>query len=160
MAYSEEILDFIAVSDTDWAYLAGLIDGEGSIRIEKGSSKYHRSPTTPTMALTNTSPKMIEWALDRFGGHLYKKKNRSCWDIYWLGSVVTPLLEGMLPYLTAKKEQAEIVLAYRKLVAKPGQGRTDPKILEERETMIELLAYLKHNQKKTEVEDLILREVI
>lgn len=139
----------MAISDTDWAYLAGLIDGEGSIRIEKGSTRYHHSPTTPTITLTNTSTKMIDWALDKFGGHLYKKKNRSCWDIYWLGKDVVSLLEGIYPFLTAKKDQAEIVLAYRKLVGKSGQGRIPPADLEKRQIMVDVLNYLKNNQDET-----------
>jgi len=94
---------------------------------------------------------MIDWVLFNFGGHLYRKKNRGAWDIYWLGTAVIPILEGILPYLTAKKEQAEIVLAYRGLVGKPGQGKIVPAVLEERNRMIERLADLKKNENITEV---------
>jgi len=137
-------------SEVEWAYLAGLIDGEGSIRIEKGSSPHHHSPTTPTVALTNTSSKMIDWVVLKFGGHLYRKTNRTCWDVYWLGKSVIPILEGVLPYLTAKKDQAEVVLAYRKLVGKAGQ-RISSSDLAKRDIMIEVLGLLKQNDNKVEV---------
>ena len=137
------------VSETEWAYLAGLIDGEGCIRIERNKGKQLQG--TPTVALTNSNPLMLLWVLLRFGGHLYKKKSKSCWDIYWLGKATIPLLEGMLPYLTAKKGQAELVLDYRKLVGKPGKRLTSD-MIEKREAIAEAMSILKKgNQINLEV---------
>ena len=135
----------MVASATDWAYLAGLIDGEGCIRIEGGVYSSRRFSGTPTVALTNSSSKMIDWVLDKFGGHLYRKKRRTCWDIYWLGKAVIPILEGIYPYLTAKKDQAEIVLAYRKLVEKSGRKVTQ-ETWDKRNLMFDVLAHLKKNQ--------------
>ncbi len=139
------------IADLDWAYLAGLIDGEGSIRIEGGPTT-RRFAGTPTVTLTNTSTKMIDWAFDKFGGHLYKKKNRSCWDIYWLGKAVIPILEGVYPYLTAKKDQADIVFAYRKLVRRSGNGSIASDVWDTRNILLDVLAYLKRNQDESKKE--------
>lgn len=134
------------VSDLDWSYLAGLIDGEGSIRIEKSGG--HKYPGTPTVCVTNSNPTLIMWVYSKFGGHLYKKKSKGkyqvVWDIYWLGKRAEEVLQGVYPYLTAKKEQTKLVFDYRKLIGKPGKRLTASNI-EKRQAIVEAMSILKRN---------------
>jgi len=135
-------------SDLEVAYLAGLIDGEGCLRIEKSGGKYRYTPHTPTVCITNCNPSLILWVYRKFGGHLYQKKNRGTfqvtWDIYWLGRKATELLEDVYPYLTAKKEQAELMLSYRELIGKPGKKLSEDNI-SKRWAIIEAMKTLKRN---------------
>lgn len=131
-------------SESELAYLAGLIDGEGSIRIEKSGGKYRYTPHNATVCVTNSNSLMITWICDKFGGHLYRKKGRTCWDVYWLGERAEEILREIYPYLTAKKEQAELVFAYRRLIGKPGK-RLSPDNISKRWVIVEAMEILKKN---------------
>lgn len=131
-------------SDLEWSYLAGLIDGEGSIRIEKSGGKYRYTPMTPTVCVTNSNPTLIMWVYSKFGGHLYLKKSKTCWDIYWLGKKAIETLQGVYPYLTAKKEQTELVFDYRKLIGKPGKRLSEDN-KSKRWAIVEAMSILKKN---------------
>ena len=112
------------IEDTNLAYLAGTIDGEGSIFIayvRKG--KY----VTPTVDITNTCKEMIDFAAN-ISHHLgifhycqrvcrsrpkYIRSQRIIHRITWKGyRSVTTLLKAILPYLVTKKEVARLVLEY------------------------------------------------
>src|SRR4051812_37412335 len=73
---------------TTLAYVAGLIDGEGSISI--GVSRDHPGRATPNywlqVSVTNTDRTLIDWLLTSFGGHTSSNshyhdapKRRPCW---------------------------------------------------------------------------------
>jgi intein/homing endonuclease len=141
-------------SEPELAYLAGLIDGEGCIRIEKSGGRYRETPHTPTVCVTNANPTLIMWVYNKFGGHLYLKKNRTCWDIYWLGKKAVEILKEVYPYLIAKKEQTELVFAYRELIGKPGK-RLSPDNIEKRKAIVEAMSILKKNSQILMKEEVI-----
>jgi hypothetical protein len=103
------------------AYMAGLMDGEGTFFI--GNYGTSRNPFFQTvLKITSTDKCMIEWVYNTFGGWMseYTSKQRaqnSKGPVYsWAcsGDRLTHLCEIMLPYLTAKTNQAEILLEMRK----------------------------------------------
>lgn len=134
-------------SEVEKAYLAGVMDGEGCIRIEKSGGKYRYLPHTPTVSVSNCNPALIRWILSTFGGHLYQKKNRgkyqTVWDVYWLGNKAIELLGEIYPYLVAKKEQADLVFSYRELVGKAGHKLSQDNV-KKRLAIIEAMSILKH----------------
>ena len=105
------------------AYMAGIIDGEGSIYIgnfscnPKTGSKYYQT----NMEITNTDQNLINWISNTFGGRIYKytakqtPKNSRRTVYRWIatGERVTHLAEILLPYLITKKPQAEIMIKMR-----------------------------------------------
>lgn len=105
------------------AYMAGIIDGEGSIYIgnfssnPKTGSKYYQT----NMEVTNTDENLINWINDVFGGRIYKytakqtPKNSRRTVYRWIatGDCVTHLIEVLSPYLIAKTKQAEIMIKMR-----------------------------------------------
>jgi hypothetical protein len=112
------------------AYLAGIIDGEGSIYI----GNFSRNPKTGTpyyqtnIEVTNTDEKLIDWLAINIGGRKSKytpkqtpKNSRR--DVYrWLahGDLVTDLSNILQPYLIIKKRQAEIMTEMRKTFSGTG----------------------------------------
>jgi hypothetical protein len=89
------------------AYLAGIIDGEGSI-----FPRYHRNPH---ITVSNTSAALIE-QLMRFGGHVQDRKGRGlgtkpAQDWVISGERAAIILRACLPYLIVKREKAEAALA-------------------------------------------------
>jgi hypothetical protein len=103
----------------EWAYLAGLIDGEGCIL----STHQKNSPLRYGLrvVVTQVDIRPIYWIQDRFGG--FVKCNtvhtvangrnytvcRYTWGVYSRGKV-EEILHGVLPYLVLKGFQARVAL--------------------------------------------------
>lgn len=95
-------------SPADWAYAAGLIDGEGSIMLNKGR---------PRVQVASSSYELIQYMLDTFGGHYIKAtqrdgQNRAPFAWRLNGHAALPFLAGVLPFLreTRKRERARLFL--------------------------------------------------
>jgi len=105
------------VTDCDFAYLAGIIDGEGSIVL-------HQDPRDRRVwgeiQISNTSEYLVSWILLKFGGRVYtasqSRKNsvsyskKQVYLIRWNGKQSKDLIPRLLPYLTIKKEKALLLL--------------------------------------------------
>lgn len=108
---------------TDIAYLAGIVDGEGSIYIGKFSSNpktglpYYQT----AMQVTNTDKGLIDWLFNTFGGLVSKRtekqmpKNSRKQAYIWTatGERLTHLCELIKPFAICKKQQVEIMLEMR-----------------------------------------------
>lgn len=102
------------------AYLAGIIDGEGCIRIAKLSGK-HYSPYAPCVNCGMTNPAAIELLHATFGGSIRwawpSGKNASpCKPLrYWYlngTESVARALRLLYPHLRVKKAQATLLLDF------------------------------------------------
>lgn len=97
------------------AYVAGLIDGEGCLEIQKKDTKYQAR-----IRICMTDEKMIKWLQESFGGYFETRKfNNDAWkDAYgWTiknNIMVKPFIEKICPYLKLKKPQAEIIKEFLK----------------------------------------------
>ena len=110
------------------AYLAGIIDGEGSIYIGNFSSnpktgnKYYQT----NMEVTNTEKSLIDWLHSTFGGHINaytakqtpKNSRKAVWRWIASGERMTHLCEMILPFLICKVPQANIMLKMRSTYTK------------------------------------------
>ena len=107
------------------AYLAGLVDGEGCIRIKKTKPYKHLTGRvnpgySEAIQIRMVNPEGIEIMVEMFGGHYYREQPHSaqgrplyCYQATDMKAVA--LCRELLPYLIIKREQAECVLALRKL---------------------------------------------
>lgn len=102
------------------AYLAGIIDGEGTITIN--SSMQHKRKTIqykPRVVVSNTEKSLLNWLQEEFGGSVTfytspKKathRERYLWRVISLQHI-KELLSGCLPFLIIKKEKAILLLQY------------------------------------------------
>lgn len=115
------------------AYLAGLIDGEGSFVIQKTSvekiAKSSRSKTPKYLAyfcigMVDREP--LDLIRETIGaGKVYEERvpnRRSIWRIRFAGRLVLiPFIKALLPYLIVKKKQAETVLDFCENWITPGR---------------------------------------
>jgi len=98
------------------AYLAGIIDGEGTIDFIKNKTRRRRE-VAPRLKVVNTDFGLIKW-LAELGGRFYRyeRKDRRHKPSYeWFISGVQniqPLLQAILPYLVIKRRNAERVLEF------------------------------------------------
>lgn len=109
-----------------WAYLAGLIDGEGSFVIQKTKveklSKFCRSKSDKYLAYFSigmVDKEPIDLICKTIGkGKVYEERvpdRRSIWRIRFAGRItLIPFVEQLMPYLIVKKPQAELLLDFCK----------------------------------------------
>lgn len=99
------------------AYLAGIIDGEGTVRCR---AKYGLSIT-----VYNTDEALIRWLLERVGGsvtherrtcaagcdiaHIHHRKPRMAWSVG--GELAAVVLEHIAPLMIIKRRRAEDCLS-------------------------------------------------
>ena len=112
------------MSKTTAAYMAGIVDGEGTITIIKcWNKKNQKSYFGVYLNISNTNKNLINWLKKSFGGYIYKIKVPNPkpnwndiyrWQIYRQSNLIK-ILEKIKPYLKIKKRHAEIVLEFIKL---------------------------------------------
>ena len=103
------------MNDLELGYLAGLIDGEGCIRIQKTIYK-SISSLYPSIAIQMTDLKAIEFvseitSIDYHGPYQYGK-NKSYWAWYAIGKKAIDLLDVITPHLKIKQKQALLMSCF------------------------------------------------
>jgi hypothetical protein len=110
------------IVETDYAYAAGLMDGEGSICIRRYDYKKpgHNLPAFSLyVEIRMTNKEGVEFIKDTFGGCLTNKgvtktgKTIYDWKIY--GNKAAAFLENILPYLKCKHRQANVAVKFSML---------------------------------------------
>jgi len=111
---------FENLSETDLAYLAGFIDGEGSIHI----SIQHEEWFQPIISVSNSHKETMGWISSVLGAkcvYQYDKRPESGnWKSMYLASItgqrkILRLLQLIHPYLKTKKVQAKLMMAFCEL---------------------------------------------
>lgn len=110
------------MKEVEKAYIAGIIDGEGCISIQRrrGGHCFDESKRWSYQSqvyIGNTDKRMLEFIYRLCGGSIRtRQKLEGCKQTYTLsftGNEAKKLLGSILPFLVVKKEQAENVLALR-----------------------------------------------
>jgi hypothetical protein len=144
---------------TDWAYMAGIMDGEGSFSISKCT--IHSKSGKPYLAydnkilVGNTSEVLLKWIVEHFGGQYRiasnylskvrgKDQRAKSWNAINYKICYRWTCEGyrkqeqfllaLIPYLVIKKEQAKVSLEWTRMV----NAKNPAKRLELHQRMIAL----------------------
>jgi transposase len=113
--YKEPKIDVSKLSETDKAYIAGILDGEGSISILH--DKRRRDPYV-CIHIYNTSRDLMEWLSKKLNIEYRVKQDkqarasrRTCYEIQVVRFLdVVELLKALVPYLIVKRSIAEHAL--------------------------------------------------
>lgn len=125
------------IDETVNAYMAGIMDGEGSFLIDKTFTRnrpyYHAS-----MVVTSTDKCLIEWISNNFGGECKllpfrvnkNTKQKQSWRWIVGSKISAATINRIYKYLVIKKCEADILLEYIKTVRVKGDSRllTDEEI--------------------------------
>jgi len=127
-----------AWTEAELAYFAGILDGEGCFGISRCVKRGHPAYHT-RVSVTNTSAQLMRWLLDHFGGAVCLRSktqhsNPNANPLRWKPSfewkcadkAVAEFLPLVLPYLVIKREQATLVIEYRKTVLRKGGEKPLP----------------------------------
>lgn len=102
--------------EAELAYLAGIVDGEGSIFIAKNSARLQGSYTL-RLSVTSTDRVLIDWIHARFGGNTCSQRKPNRWSpaYHWRlsGPHAKQLLEAIGPYLVIKRVKADWAIAFQ-----------------------------------------------
>lgn len=97
---------------TNHAYVAGLIDGEGCIHVEKTRGTYR---ARLTIGMTEVALHLLQELKGEWGGTLYQLRPATdrwaaAWTWYASGPIAKAILLEVRPYLRLKAEQADLVI--------------------------------------------------
>ncbi len=118
------------MNNTEKAYVAGIIDGEGTITLTR--RRKNETPC-PHISVANTNLEMLEWLRSKLGGIICSKKKYQphhkqsyTWTIKLAGKCLQ-LLSDIRPYLIIKRQHADLLInEYRKVT--PRNGKYTPEM--------------------------------
>lgn len=122
------------MTETEKAYIAGIIDGEGSIMLQKIHSNEFPSPC---ISIASTTLELLEFIKITVGkGSIIKKKNyneslhKDCYSYVLRRNHAINLLIEIYPYLIiySKKERAKLIIEKYRLVT-PRNGHYSKELL-------------------------------
>ena len=99
-------------------YLAGIVDGEGSVQIEIQSMNAVRKMHYYSIRLLviNTSKELMDWLYSNFGGKITARKlipnKRQCYKWNICSYNAANILKECLPYMIIKKRNAEVLIEF------------------------------------------------
>ena len=115
------------ITDAEAAYIAGFVDGEGTINVLRTAKKRFLAE----LSIGQIDPRPLVWIKEICGGagsnvRVYVYKNRPTSKPIWLwavqGEKFDQIIEKILPYLIVKKDKAEIAIKMRELIKGKGAG--------------------------------------
>lgn len=107
------------MKDNKWPYLAGIMDGEGTISINQQGKSTNFPKIVLDITVVNTDERLMKWLIKYFGGR-YRLRDRQdspnhslsfSWRVTGKANKEHILL-GLLPYLVIKRAQAMLGLEF------------------------------------------------
>lgn len=106
------------MTDIQVGYLAGLMDGEGSISIIR-PNRYDRETfrLQPQAMISGTDPMLAEYLQTTLDAKVLTrirpmKNSRPTWQVGWYGFRCYPIVKLVEPHLLIKRDQAQIVIEF------------------------------------------------
>lgn len=132
--------------DTDYAWAAGFLDGEGCFYLQ-GTSKVNPLTKTPSIKATQVDPRPLLKLQEIFEGAVSPRNIRTStgkiahdWNVHG-GEGCRRVLPFILPYMTTRAEEASILLQYAEIMRSSNKGswRLSAAEEEQRKILIEAL---------------------
>jgi hypothetical protein len=137
------------LNEVEKAYIAGIVDGEGSI----GLWRHHKNEThSPRVTVANNNLALLQWIQSKVGGVIVSKKKRQAhhgdsyaWSICQNRAIA--FLNEIKGYLIIKKQQAELITGEYKAVTHRA-GKYTPEMLMKKEALVAKIRELNKRQIK------------
>lgn len=122
----------LKLNDLEIGYIAGILDGEGSISLKRQAG---RRSLAPFIQITNSSKVLMDWIKERVGGYIYphscmyrdgSTNRRDAW-VWQLRKKedVAQFLNQIKPCLVIKQRHAELLLEFIKVHWSEGANPKD-----------------------------------
>jgi hypothetical protein len=118
---SVNVVSAKVMSATEAAYMAGMVDGEGSVTLIKAAWKRNRAgfQFQPLLTIANTFRPVLERLVEMCGnGRIvatYNTKHAAHkvgYRVVFTSNQIRHVLPQLVPYLVIKKRQAELLIEY------------------------------------------------
>ena len=103
------------ITTENLAYLAGLLDGDGSITLKRVNK--HKASFKLLIFVANTNMPVLKWIQNKFGGKIYVydrqdgiRKPLGKWHTFTNNAYT--VLKQIYPYLIIKKEHAKLAINF------------------------------------------------
>lgn len=112
-----------------WAYVAGLVDGEGTAMLNRMGTKPGWNTRYQAMiTVVNTSLPVLEWLQAEFGGSLRPRKkqkehHRQAWAWRLGDQKLVEFCKGIQPYLRIKHRQVALLIEFLENKRRTNYGR-------------------------------------
>jgi hypothetical protein len=104
------------LSESEAAYAAGLLDGEGSIILWKPKGSQSRRMRLRILII-NTYEPVMDWLVSRIGGAIHRRQHASTnyssnplpiwtWTVH--GSNAVAVLKQLMPFMIIKRDKAKL----------------------------------------------------
>ena len=105
------LFGMIDPTNEDWVYLAGIIDGEGSVQIS------HHPPYNynVTLSVVNTDKRLIDWMVDRWPAPVHaspRSGRKTCYQWMLHNTHAASILRRVRLHMIVKREQANLALEF------------------------------------------------
>lgn len=125
------------------AYAAGLIDGEGCVRLtargKNGGKGFRLGQYTLMVEVTNTDHGMIQWLRGTFGGTVshtkesYEENRKAKWHWRLAANQALHFLDIIWPYVRTKRKQVKLGRRFQRYAQYTGRAATEKaNLLQER----------------------------
>jgi len=127
------------MTEIEKAYIVGIIDGEGSIMLQRFHTNQYPAPC---VSIASTTIELLTWLKDTIGyGVIIKKKNynpekhKLSYSFVIKQNNAIKLLEDIYPYLIieSKRKRAEMIITQYKALT-PRNGRYTDELLAKKES--------------------------
>lgn len=136
------------MTELEKSYIAGIIDGEGSIMLQK----FHKNQfPSPCVSIASSTIELLEWIKEKVGyGIIKNKKNynpekhKDCYSYILKYDDAIKFLEDIYPYLIieSKKNRALLIINEYKNVT-PRNGKYSSHMLKRKEEFYEKFISIK-----------------
>ena len=114
------------MNDTEVAWAAGFIDGEGTLSIGKGPPRGKYIQYVPYVWANQSKSLPIEYLQVLFDGRIRHRAD-GAWQWEVEGERAASVCKLILPYLRVKHVQAELVIAFQETIG--NHGPVSPEVL-------------------------------
>jgi len=145
------------------AYIAGFLDGDGSIhvRLKPNSTYRFRFQISPAMVFYQAKKEKnyLKWLRNLIGRGYIRERNDSIIE-YTIGDVIglEEVAKNLLPYLILKKEQAKLLLEILMMKKKVKTGRDFLELAKKIDKFEKINYSKKRIQNSSEVEKVLKKE--
>jgi intein/homing endonuclease len=121
------------MKEIDFAYTAGLIDGEGSILLSHSSNTKYRAPA---VTITSTSYELLDYLKKTYGGYIcshktYQAHHKPHWSWRIANNNAIDFLLKVYPFIKEKSKRRRtrlIINIYKSVTSPNGKYTTQQRI--------------------------------
>lgn len=130
-------------------YIAGFVDGEGSIQISRGTTHYSgKRMYYLRLSVHQVDRRPLDVLNERWPGSLRlirkpSAKQRDIWEWVVSGSTAAKVIGEIRPYLIGKAEQADLALEFYSRINSNGRAAISDDELSAREELYQRMGILK-----------------